>query len=181
MALKVSPLMLLPPLIFLGLGALFMTGLGRDNPDNLPTTLAGRPAPEVPVEPLANLPIFTDTDLAKSEVKLVNFWASWCAPCRVEHPNLAELEALGLPIYGINYKDNPLKAEKFLNDLGNPYAAVGTDEKGRVAIEWGVYGVPETFIINAKGEVILRHAGPITGRIMQSTILPAIQKAQSNP
>ena len=111
-------------------------------------------------------------------VKLVNYWASWCAPCRVEHPNLEKLARDGITIYGVNYKDKADNALNFLKELGNPYAALGADESGRMALDWGVYGVPETYVIDGKGNIVLRFAGPITERVMQTTILPAIEAAR---
>jgi len=111
-------------------------------------------------------------------VTLVNYWASWCAPCRVEHPNLEELAESGITIYGVNYKDKPGNALGFLEELGNPYAAMGADAQGRMALDWGVYGVPETYVIDGDGQIVLRFAGPITDRVMEKTILPAIEKAR---
>jgi len=177
---KISPLIVLPPLIFLGLGSLFFVGLKRDDVNALPSTMEGRQVPALNVLPLGDLPTFTAEDLIKPEVKLVNFWASWCAPCRVEHPNLRTLAGLGVPIYGVNYKDKDDKGLKFLAELGNPYASVGKDQQGREAINWGVYGIPETFVIDGKGKIVLRFAGPITKRQLADTILPAIKKAQEN-
>ncbi|MFT6426670.1 MAG: cytochrome c biogenesis protein CcmG/thiol:disulfide interchange protein DsbE, partial [Celeribacter sp.] len=110
-------------------------------------------------------------------VKLVNYWASWCAPCRAEHPQLEALSDEGVTVYGINYKDKPEAAIGFLNELGNPYAAVGADEPGRTALEWGLYGVPETYVVNADGEITYRFAGPITAEIMDKYIKPEIAKA----
>mgnify|MGYP003132959495 FL=1 len=175
---KLSPLMILPPVIFAGLAVLFYVGMLRENPDELPSALEGKSAPAVQVTQLGDKKLFNDSDLRDGEVKLVNYWASWCAPCRVEHPNLAELAAQGVTIYGVNYKDKPAKALKFLNDLGDPYTAIGTDSGGRMALDWGVYGVPETYVIDGKGKIILRFAGPITDRVMQNQILPAIEKAR---
>ncbi len=111
-------------------------------------------------------------------MKLVNFWASWCGPCRAEHPSLARLAAEGVPIYGINYKDEPEKALGFLGELGNPYAGIGADPAGRTAIDWGLYGVPETFVIDGEGRILLRFAGPITERSLASDIRPAIAAAR---
>ena len=175
---RISPFMLAPPLIFAALAVTFWMGMSRENPDQLPSALAGQQAPAVAVIPLADLPAFDDAALRDGNVKLVNFWASWCAPCRVEHPNLETLREQGVTIYGVNYKDDAAKALKFLNDLGNPYAAIGADDDGRMALNWGVYGVPETYVIDGQGTIIQRFAGPITGKVMQSTILPAIEKAK---
>ncbi|WP_095589055.1 DsbE family thiol:disulfide interchange protein [Actibacterium ureilyticum] len=174
---KISPLMILPPLLFAGLAALFFLGMSRDDPDALPSTLVGRPAPALELLPFEGMPPLGDADLKTGEVVLVNFWASWCAPCRVEHPQLLALKADGVRIHGINYKDTRAKAQVFLDDLGNPYDLAGTDPEGRMAIEWGVYGVPETFVISGDGTVVLRHAGPITASLLQSVIKPAIAEA----
>ncbi|HKL44778.1 MAG TPA: DsbE family thiol:disulfide interchange protein [Roseovarius sp.] len=175
---KLSPLMILPPVIFAGLAVLFYVGMQRENPDELPSALEGKTAPAVQVTPLGEKKPFSDSDLRDGGVKLVNYWASWCAPCRVEHPNLEQLADQGVTIYGVNYKDKPANALKFLNDLGDPYAAIGADENGRMALDWGVYGVPETYVIDGQGQIILRFAGPITDRVLQNQILPAIEKAR---
>lgn len=174
---KLSPLMLAPPLIFAGLAAMFWFGMQRDDPDQLPSALEGRQAPAVVVEQLGADAPFADADLRAGEVTLVNFWASWCAPCRVEHPQLMALAAEGLAIYGINYKDDSEKALAFLDELGDPYVGIGADSLGRTAIDWGVYGVPETFVIDGQGRIVLRFAGPITGSILEKRIRPAIASA----
>ncbi|MGG7644456.1 DsbE family thiol:disulfide interchange protein [Rhodovulum sp. YNF3179] len=174
-----SPLLFLPPLLFVGLAALFFLGLNRENPDALPTALAGKPAPAVMIEPLGEGAQLTDAMIRAPGVKLVNFWASWCAPCRVEHPNLEELAAGGLTIYGVNYKDKPRQALGFLDELGDPYAALGADPAGRMAIEWGVYGVPETFVVDGNGRIIARVAGPVTDRALETTLRPAIAEARA--
>ncbi|PIV77739.1 MAG: DsbE family thiol:disulfide interchange protein [Rhodobacteraceae bacterium CG17_big_fil_post_rev_8_21_14_2_50_63_15] len=175
---KLSPLMLAPLVIFAGFAGLALVGLQRENPDELPSALAGKPAPAVQITPLGESMLFSDSDLRTGEVKLVNYWASWCAPCRVEHPNLAQLAADGVTIYGVNYKDKPDNALGFLKELGNPYTALGADAEGRMALNWGVYGVPETYVIDGKGNIVLRFAGPITQRVLDSTILPAIAAAR---
>ena len=174
---KVSPLMIAPPLVFAGLAALFFVGMMRENPDELPSVLEGKPAPEVVVTQLGSEKPFEDKDIRQGGVKLVNFWASWCAPCRVEHPTLEKLAEEGVTIYGVNYKDDPAKALKFLEELGNPYVALGADAAGRMALNWGLYGVPETYVIDAQGNIVLRFAGPITERVLESTIRPAMAKA----
>ena len=176
---KISPLMLAPPLIFVGLAAMFWFGMAREDPDQLPTALQGRQAPAVVLDSLGAEAPFTDADLRQGDVTLVNFWASWCAPCRVEHPNLEEMAASGLTIYGVNYKDQPDNAIGFLEELGNPYAGMGADVSGRMALNWGLYGVPETYVIDGQGNVVLRHAGPITRRVLESSINPAIERARS--
>lgn len=176
---KVSPLMIMPPVLFAGLAALFFFGMQRENPDALPSALEGRPAPAVQVTQLADKNPFKDSDLRDGGVKLVNYWASWCAPCRVEHPHLETLADQGITIYGVNYKDKPDNALKFLEELGDPYAALGADANGRMALDWGLYGVPETYVIDGKGQIVLRFAGPITEKVLESTILPAIEEARS--
>lgn len=174
---KISPLAILPPLVFAALAGLFFFGMQREDPDALPSVRVGQPAPGIDVTPLGPYPGFDVSVLKEPGVKLVNYWASWCAPCRVEHPNLQGLSDEGIPIYGINYKDDPEKALAFLKELGNPYAAIGADSSGRVAIEWGVYGVPETYVIDGDGNVVLRFAGPITQRSLETRVRPAIDAA----
>ena len=176
---KLSPLMIAPPLVFLGLIALFYVGMQRENPDALPSTLEGRVAPAVEVTALGSRTLLQDSALREGGVKLVNFWASWCVPCRVEHPNLVALSQEGLPVYGVNYKDKPENALGFLEELGDPYDAIGADEPGRMGLNWGLYGVPETFVIDAQGRIVLRFAGPITPSILESTIRPAIAEAKA--
>ncbi|MGO4907182.1 DsbE family thiol:disulfide interchange protein [Pseudorhodobacter sp. W20_MBD10_FR17] len=169
-------LMFLPPVLFAGLAALFIVGMNRDDPDNLPSVLAGKPAPAVRVTPLGEGPVFADADLRLPGVKLVNFFASWCAPCRAEHPILEKLSGEGITIYGVNYKDRVEDAQGFLGELGNPYTAIGQDG-GRMALDWGVYGVPETYVIDGAGQIILRFAGPITEQELERSIRPAIAEA----
>lgn len=175
---RISPLAVLPPLVFAGLAAVFIWGMKRENPDALPSALAGRSAPEFDAQPLGDLPVFTSAALADGQVKLVNFWASWCAPCRVEHPNLEKLKAEGLPIYGVNYKDKPDNALAFLAELGNPYRAVATDANARIGLEWGVYGVPETFVVDGEGKVVYRFAGPLVERSIEGQLRPALARAK---
>jgi len=173
----VRPLMLAPPLIFAGLAALFFVGMQRSDPDQLPSAIEGHAAPAVQVTALGPGPELTDAMLREPGVKLVNFWASWCAPCRAEHPVLKSLSAEGVTILGVNYKDRPEAALQFLKELGNPYAAIGADDSGRMGLDWGLYGVPETFVIDGTGKVILRHAGPVTASILQERIRPALAGA----
>ncbi|MFY0680281.1 MAG: DsbE family thiol:disulfide interchange protein [Thalassovita sp.] len=176
---KVNPMMLAPPVIFAALAVTFYMGMARENPDELPSALAGKVAPAVEVEALGSLPEFKDLDLRDGGVKLVNFWASWCAPCRVEHPKLEALSQEGVQIYGVNYKDDPGNAVAFLDELGNPYAAIGADNTGRMALNWGVYGVPETYLIDGNGRILLRHAGPITERVLEGEFGQALAKASA--
>lgn len=143
----------------------------------MPSALAGQLAPDLTVQPLAGLDSFDRAMLQDGGVKLVNFWASWCAPCRVEHPNLQLLAEEGVTIYGVNYKDDPGKAVDFLRELGDPYVAVAADASGRSGLDWGLYGVPETFVLDAEGRVILRFAGPVTQRVLAEKIRPAMAEA----
>lgn len=174
---RVSLFMLAPPVIFAGLATLFYVGMQREDPDALPSVRIDKPAPPMTLGTLGGEPGFSDDTLNGPGVKLVNYWASWCAPCRAEHPTLEALAAEGIPIYGINYKDDPAKALAFLNELGNPYSGLGTDDSGRTAIDWGVYGVPETFVIDRDGKVVFRFAGPITRRALEEKVRPAINAA----
>ena len=176
---KVPVLALLPLVIFAALAGLFAGGMFRDDPDALPSTLVGRAAPDINVTPLAGYTPFTRALLEEPGPKLLNFWASWCAPCRIEHPQLMALEAEGLPIYGVNYKDDAAKADRFLQDLGDPFVGVGADDAGRMAIDWGVSAVPETFVIDGDGNVVLRFAGPITESILENRIRPALEAASA--
>jgi cytochrome c biogenesis protein CcmG, thiol:disulfide interchange protein DsbE len=172
-------LLFIPPIMFAGLAAMFWVGMQREGRDDLPSTLEGRAAPVVAVDPLGPGPVFAQGDLTAPGVKLVNFWASWCAPCRVEHPNLQALADEGVVIHGVNYKDQTAKALGFLAELGNPYATLGADVSGRMGLDWGLYGVPETFVIDSDGKVILRFPGPITERVLAETIRPAIAAASA--
>ena len=174
---KISPLVLAPPLIFAALAGLFFGGMYRDDPDALPSTLVGQPAPAMDVTPLGAGAPPDDAALRDGEVKLVNYWASWCAPCRIEHPQLLLLQSEGIDVFGINYKDDARKALAFLDELGDPYDSIGADKAGRTALNWGVYGVPETFVVDGEGKVILRFAGPITESILEKRIRPAIRAA----
>ncbi|MGR3802282.1 DsbE family thiol:disulfide interchange protein [Marinibacterium profundimaris] len=174
---KISPLMIAPPAIFAALVVTFGIGMFREDPDALPSAREGAGAPPVVLTQLGDKPSFTDADLRDGEVKLVNFWASWCAPCRVEHPNLEALKDEGLTIYGVNYKDEPANALGFLAELGDPYTAIGADNSGRMGLDWGLYGVPETYVIDGEGEVILRFAGPLTERAIADKLRPALARA----
>lgn len=175
---KISPLMVIPPLVFLGLASLFLVGMFRDDPEALPSARIGQQAPALQITELPGKALFDDETLRDGNLKLVNYWASWCAPCRVEHPNLEALRAEGLPIYGINYKDDPDNALAFLSELGDPYEAVGADNSGRAALDWGVYGVPETYLIDGDGNILLRVAGPLVQRVIDSQLRPALEKAR---
>lgn len=173
--------MLVPALGAAMVLAVFLLGLGReDGGRNLPSPLVGKPAPEFSLPPLyEGQPGFSTADLSAPGVKLVNVWASWCVPCRAEHPKIEELAAMGIAVHAINYKDKPEAAKKFLNELGNPFALIGADSTGRAGIEWGVYGVPETFVIDGAGRIVYKHIGPIQGTDVEKKILPAIERAKA--
>lgn len=178
--------LVVPLLIFLALVGLFAFGLTGD-PSKLPSALIGRPVPQTEFPPLEELvsggqpvPGFKAADLAQGRVSVVNFWASWCVPCIEEHPLLIELrKRSGVDIYGVNHKDQAEAGRRFLGRYGNPFTAVGTDRTGRNAIEWGVYGMPETFVINGEGKIAYKHVGPISPDSLEKTLLPAIEKARA--
>ncbi len=176
--LKLPPLMIIPPVAFIALISLFYIGMYRDDPDALPSSRIGQLAPPVVLSTLPGKTAFDDASLRSGDVSLVNFWASWCAPCRAEHPQLKKLAEEGVTILGVNYKDQPTKALSFLDNLGDPYRAVGSDEKGRMALDWGLYGVPETFVIAGNGTVVLRFAGPITESVLENKIRIAMKEAR---
>ncbi|MEM7317684.1 MAG: DsbE family thiol:disulfide interchange protein [Pseudomonadota bacterium] len=177
---RISPLMIAPPLVFAGFVALAAVGMFRDDPDALPSARAGQPAPPVVLSEMAGKALFDDADLRDGQIKLVNFWASWCAPCRAEHPNLMKMSQSGIPVYGVNYKDQADNAEGFLVELGDPYAGVGQDPQGRMALDWGVYGVPETYLVDADGTILTRVAGPLTQRVIKEQVEPLLRDAQAD-
>ena len=176
---KVSPLMIAPPLIFAGFIALAGIGMFRDDPNELRSALIGKPAPPVTEVGLDGFEAVTAEAMATGEVTLVNFWASWCPPCHAEHPKLLEMAAEGMPIIGVNFKDNAGPAAGYLTSDGNPFQAVAFDPKGRTAIDWGVSAPPETFILDAKGTVLYRFAGPLIGSDYEQRFLPQLEKALS--
>ncbi|MCV6587176.1 MAG: DsbE family thiol:disulfide interchange protein [Marinibacterium sp.] len=174
---RVSPLMIAPPAIFLAFVVMAGIGMYREDPEALPSAREGQVAPPVVLTEMPGKALFDDATLRDGQVKLVNYWASWCAPCRAEHPNLEQLSAEGVPIYGVNYKDRQANALAFLDELGDPYTAMGADTDGRMALDWGLYGVPETYVVAGDGTVVLRFAGPVTERVMRDTIRPAMERA----
>jgi cytochrome c biogenesis protein CcmG/thiol:disulfide interchange protein DsbE len=181
--------LLAPLVVFLLLALLFFFGLRSGDPSRLPSALIGKPAPNLVLPALEGL-----TDGGKAipgvpaerpkpgEVTVVNFWASWCAPCLQEHPQLMALMKLeGVRLHGISYKDQPDNARRFLGRHGNPFSAVGVDGNGRAGIEWGVIAVPETFVIDSRGVVVYKHTGPISAETLQTAVIPAIRAAQDRP
>lgn len=170
-------LMLLPPVLFAGLAGLFYTGMYRANPGELQSVFVGRPAPTLPVTALPGVPALTDADLRAGQVTLVNFWATWCPPCRAEHPVLLEMAAKGVRVAGVNIRDDDAKATAYLEDEGNPFFAVATDPTMRHSIDWGVTAPPETFIIAGDGTVLFRFIGPLVGTDYEVRFLPELEKA----
>lgn len=172
-----NPLLLVPPVLFVGFAVIAYVELTSGD-EGLPSALAGRAAPSLAAtEPLRGDPAPSDAALEAPGVKLVNFWASWCAPCRVEHPTLTSLAEAGVPVIGINYKDRPENARAFLAELGDPYVAIGADASGRTGIDWGLYGVPETFVVDGAGRITFRFAGPVTPEALEASLLPAMEAA----
>jgi cytochrome c biogenesis protein CcmG/thiol:disulfide interchange protein DsbE len=170
-------LYLIPVIVFGAVGIGLAVGLTRD-PGTLPSALLDQPVPEFQLPALEGGDGLSSEDL-KGRVSLVNVFASWCVPCRVEHPVLMRLAEEGVPIFGINYKDPPDQAKAWLAELGDPFEKIGADRNGRVGIEWGVYGVPETFVVDAEGRIRHRHVGPIQARDLERTLLPIL--AELNP
>jgi cytochrome c biogenesis protein CcmG/thiol:disulfide interchange protein DsbE len=181
-------IVLIPLLAFLGLAALFMLRLGTGDPSRIPSALIGQPAPATSLPALPGLerdgkevPGLDSADF-KGTVTLLNIWASWCLPCRDEAPLLVRLAAdRRIRVAGINYKDQPEDARRFLGRYGNPFVANGTDGDGRAAIEWGVYGVPETFVVGRDARISYKLIGPITPDNLEKALRPAIEKALAAP
>ena len=172
-------LYLLPVLVFIGVGIGLALGLTRD-PGVLPSALLDKSVPAFELPPLegragAGL---SSQDLQAGAPALVNVFASWCVPCRAEHPLLMVLAERGVTIYGINYKDPPEQASAWLAELGDPFAKIGADRDGRVGIEWGVYGVPETYVVDQAGTIRYKQIGPLTPEVVHSKILPLIRELQ---
>ncbi|MGE5156772.1 MAG: DsbE family thiol:disulfide interchange protein [Gemmatimonas sp.] len=179
-----SWLMVLPLIFFFALAALFWFRLGDGDPSRIPSALIGRPAPQTPLPPLQGLVNNgvqvpgLDPASFKGKVTVVNVWASWCVPCHDEAPLLTALaKDTRFQMIGINYKDAPDNARRFLGRYGNPFASVGVDGNGRAAIEWGVYGVPETFVIGRDGKIAYKLVGPITPDNINSALMAEIEKA----
>lgn len=175
-----------PIAIFAAIAAMFGLALVSGDPSKLPSALIGKPVPAVEFAPLEGLleagrpvPGFGAADLAAGQVSVVNFWASWCIPCVEEHPLLIDLKRrTGVALLGVNYKDQTTAARRFLGNFGNPYSAVGIDATGRAAIEWGVYGMPETFVVDGRGRIVYKHVGQLTPTSLETKVIPAIEKAR---
>jgi cytochrome c biogenesis protein CcmG/thiol:disulfide interchange protein DsbE len=172
---------LVPLGIFLVLVAFLYRGLSLD-PKLVPSPLVGKPMPSFTLtrleDPNATI---SDTDL-KGKVSLMNIWATWCVSCRAEHETLVALAKTGkVDIYGLNYKDDRAAAQQWLKQLGNPYVSNAFDDTGRVGIDWGVYGAPETFIIDTRGIIRHKHVGPLTATVINEEILPLVAELQASP
>ncbi|MDA8260448.1 MAG: DsbE family thiol:disulfide interchange protein [Betaproteobacteria bacterium] len=168
----------IPLLVFFVMAVFLAIGLTM-NPRDIPSPLIGKPVPEFSLPPVKGRELGLSSADLRSEVSLVNVFASWCVACREEHPVLMGLREKGLvPIHGINYKDKPDDAQAWLNELGDPYTRTGADISGRVAIDWGVYGVPETYVIDRDGRIAYKHFGAMTPEALRDTIMPIINKLQ---
>ncbi len=172
-----------PAMVFGVLAYLLFDSLHAPPPDQLPSTLVGKPAPQFALPPLdRESQAFSPRDLSAGRVTVLNVWASWCGPCRLEAPMLQTLGSIpGVVLYGLAYKDKPERARQFLKETGNPFSRIDIDADGRAAIDWGVYDVPETFVIDGMGIVRLRYSGPITPDVLEQVLLPAIAQAKERP
>jgi cytochrome c biogenesis protein CcmG/thiol:disulfide interchange protein DsbE len=183
-----SWLMALPLIAFAALTAVFWFRLGNGDPSRIPSALIGRPAPQTALPPLPGLadngaPVpGLDPAVFKGKVSVINVWASWCVPCHDEAPLLIKLgRDKRLQLIGINYKDAADNARRFLGRYGNPYGIVGVDGNGRAAIEWGVYGVPETFVVGREGTIVYKMVGPVTPENIDTVLKVEIDKALAKP
>lgn len=170
---------LIPVILFVALAISLGWGLTR-NPGEIPSALIGKLVPDFSLPPVQGRTLGLSAADLRGEVSLVNVFASWCTACRAEHPLFVRLSRSGaVPIHGLNYKDRPADAAEWLDTLGDPYMRTGSDLDGRVGIEWGVYGVPETFVVSANGTIAYKHIGPVTPQALNETILPLVMKLRS--
>jgi cytochrome c biogenesis protein CcmG/thiol:disulfide interchange protein DsbE len=179
----------LPLAVFIALALIFWTQLnsGRDISE-IPSALIGTKAPWRDLDPLAGatkdgapVPALT-TQTARGKLTLVNFWASWCVPCRQEHPVILQLaKDPRITVVGVNYKDGAENALRFLGELGNPFSAIGLDPAGRMAIDWGVYGIPESYLVGPDGTILYKRVGPFDDKSLTEGLYPAIEKALGKP
>ena len=176
---KVNLFRIIPLIIFFSLILLAFIALKSYDKNNIPSVLIGQSPPPLLLQGLGKFKLLDNVDLKpikENKIRLVNFWASWCPPCRVEHPQLEKLsKKKNIKLFGVNYKDSENSALNFLKEYGNPFIKIGSDRTGRNAIEWGVYGVPETFVIDQYGNVLFRHAGPITKEVLEKKISSLIK------
>ena len=174
---RISLLMIAMPLIFAVLAAIIVAGLFRDDPDGLPLVFVSKPAPSIQAQTLPGRATLTDADLRSGEVTVLNFWASWCLPCRAEHPTLMALDADGVRVTGLNVQDKAEQANAYLDGYGDPFLAVAYDPQGRTAIDWSVTALPVTVIVDGDGIVLFRFAGPLVGSDYEQRFLPELKKA----
>ena len=173
------PVFLVPIVLFIAIAIALGWGLTR-NPSTIPSALIGKPVPDFALAPVQGRMLGLAAADVRGQVSLVNVFASWCTACRAEHPLFMGLAQSGaVPIHGLNYKDRPADAAQWLDTLGDPYTRTGADLDGRVGIDWGVYGVPETFVVDADGRVAFKHIGPVTPEALKETILPLIKRLRS--
>jgi len=174
------------PVALFGVLALgFLYALYNGDPSHLPSALIGKPAPQFKLPGIEGLkangtvvPGLSTGDLGNGKVSIVNVWASWCVPCRQEQPLLDTVAArLKVPLYGIDQKDSAADASKFLQTLGNPFQKIGADGNGRVSIDWGVYGVPETYVVDGAGKIAYKYVGPLTEEAVEKELRPAVERA----
>ena len=180
-SLRIARLALVPLCVFAVLAAVFFIGLKGNDPSIVPSALIGQKVPTFELPPLQGmaLPGLASADLTRGKVTLVNVFASWCGPCRLEHPVLMQLSKRGdIAVAGINYKDEPENARRFLTSLGVPYQAVGADPAGRASIDWGVYGVPETFVVDGTGIIRFKWVGPVSDEKALERLETAIRDAK---
>jgi cytochrome c biogenesis protein CcmG/thiol:disulfide interchange protein DsbE len=169
---------LLPLAVFVGLAVVLAWGMSRD-PSMIPSALIGKSVPQFSLPPVKGRVLGLSSDDLRGQVSLVNVFASWCVACREEHPVFMKMKTDNIvPIHGLNYKDQPDNAARWLNTMGDPYTRTGADIDGRVAINWGVYGVPETFVITKDGRIAKKHIGPVTPQILEQEIIPLISELQ---
>lgn len=168
-----------PVVVFAVLAIALGWGLTR-NPQEIPSALIGKTVPEFALPPVQGRTLGLAAADLRGEVSLVNVFASWCTACRYEHPLFMEIAERGVvPLHGLNYKDRPADAAAWLDELGDPYTRTGADRDGRVAIEWGVYGVPETYVVGADGRIAYKQIGPVTRDVLEDTILPLVERLRA--
>ena len=170
-------LMVLPVVLFAGLAAMFYVGMYREGAGELRSVLIGHQAPLLPTTGLPGIPLLSDTDLRTGKITVLNFWASWCPPCRAEHPVLLAMAERGIRVAGINMMDDDAKAIAYLAREGNPFIGIATDPNGRNRVEWGVTAPPETFIIAGDGTILFRFVGPLVGTDYETRFVPELEKA----
>ena len=169
----------IPLIVFFAMAVILGIGLTK-NPREVPSPLIGKSVPEFSLPPVQGRTLGLSSADLKGEVALVNVFASWCVACREEHPLLLQLGRKGVvPIHGLNYKDKPADAQAWLDQLGDPYTRTAADVSGKVGIDWGVYGVPETFVVDRSGLIAYKHIGPVTPKALEDTLLPLVRKLQA--